>query len=54
MRDVVLAVAALAAFATFVGVLIYEVPNLDLVIVVGIVLVMAGFDFARELFTKRR
>ena len=54
MRDVILAVAALAAFATFVGILIYEVPHLDLVIVVGIVLVMAAFDFARELFAKRR
>jgi hypothetical protein len=54
MRDVLLALAALAAFATFVGILIYEVPRLDLVIVVGIVFVMAAFDFARELFAKRR
>jgi hypothetical protein len=54
MRDVLLALAALAAFATFVGILIYEVPQLDLVIVVGIVFVMAAFDFARELFAKRR
>lgn len=54
MRDVVLAIAALVAFATFVGVLIYAVPDLDLVIVVGTVLIMAAVDFARELFLKRR
>jgi hypothetical protein len=54
MRDVVLALAALAGFATFAGVLIYEVPHRDLVIVVGVVLLMAAFDFARELFEKGR
>jgi hypothetical protein len=54
MRDVVLALFALAAFATFVGILVYEVPQLDLIAVVGVVFLFAAFDFARELMGKRR
>jgi hypothetical protein len=54
MRDVLAALAALVGFGVFVGILVYEVPHLDLVIVVGVVLLMAAFDFAREIFAKRR
>ncbi len=53
MRDVLLALLALAGFGTFVGILAYEVPEPDLLIVIGVVMLFVVVDFARELWRKR-
>ena len=53
MRDVVLALLALTGFGLFLGILAYEVPEPDLLIVIGVVMLFAIVDFARELWRKR-
>ncbi|WP_198585907.1 hypothetical protein [Pararhizobium haloflavum] len=42
-----IAVIALAVLAAFLGILIYEVPRLDLSVVVGITILLAAYDFLK-------
>lgn len=52
MIDKFLAVVSLACLIGFMGVIIWFVPDPDLVIVTIIVLAMAVYDFYREAFRK--
>lgn len=54
MTDRLLALAALAALVLFLGFVVLRVPETDITIVVGAVLLMTAFDFVRELFFRRR
>ncbi len=53
MRDILSAILGLIGFGIFCAVLIAFVPHIDLVIVVILVLLMASYDFARELFMRK-
>ena len=44
-RSVVLPVIAFAALATFLGILGWWVPRVDLLVVIGATLLLAGVDF---------
>ena len=43
----ILALIALATLAVFLGILIYEVPRLDLGIVIFITVALAAYDFLK-------
>jgi hypothetical protein len=47
--DRILAVVSMAALIAFLGILVFFVNRLDLTIVVVVVVIMAGYDFYREL-----
>lgn len=53
MLDRTIGLAALALLVGFMGVLLGFVPRLDLIAVVVVVVLMAGYDFYRALFAKR-
>jgi len=53
MLDKVIGVVAIAFLMGFMGILIGFVPIPDLVVIIGIVVAMAAFDFYRALFLKR-
>lgn len=53
MTDRILALVALAGFILFLGIIVSYVPHPDLVTVVIIVILMACYDFGRELFTRK-
>lgn len=53
MTDAFLALVALAGLFAFMGVLILKVPQIDLVLIVVVVLALAAFDFAREIWKGR-
>lgn len=51
MMDRLMALLALAVLAIFLGILVWKVPRLDLMAVVGVTLALATWDFianARE------
>ncbi len=50
MLDRILALVAFGVLAAFLAVLIFKVPRVDLIVVVGITLALAGWDF----FSHRR
>lgn len=50
MLDRVLTLVAFGVLAAFLAILIYKVPRVDLILVVGITLALAGWDF----FGRRR
>ena len=52
MIDKVLAIAAILTLVAFVGVVVWFVPEPDLMIISVIVLVMAAFDFYLLKFRK--
>ena len=54
MIDKLLAFLALAGLFTFLGFILWRVPEIDFAIVVFVVLAMVTFDFIRELFLKKR
>lgn len=45
MRDAGLATLAFLVLAGFLGILAYKVPSPDLIVVLGVTLALAGFDF---------
>jgi hypothetical protein len=49
MKDITMAIISLAGLSTFLGIIIWRVPQLPLIIVFGLVFLMAAFDFWREL-----
>ena len=53
MTDRILALLALAGFIIFLGIIIAYVPHPDLVTVSVVVIVMACYDFWRELFNRK-
>lgn len=53
MRDIVLAIFALAGLAVFLGIVIWRVPHLPLIVVFTFVFLLAAYDFWLELTTKR-
>ena len=52
MAERIVALAALAGFVLFVGVLIWFVREMDLLIVIIIGVALAGYDFFRTLTKK--
>lgn len=52
MTDLALAIFALAGLGLFLGVIVFTVNIPDLSIVVGVVLAMACYDFAREFLER--
>ncbi|MGF1475116.1 MAG: hypothetical protein ACFB6S_06070 [Geminicoccaceae bacterium] len=53
MIDRVIAAVAFAGFAVFIGVIVGFVQEIDLIVICGVVFVMAGFDFVRELWLNK-
>ncbi|MEQ8394304.1 hypothetical protein [Thalassobaculum sp.] len=53
MTDKIIGVAAIATLAAFLAILVGFVHDVDLLIVLAIVVVMAGYDFYRALFSRR-
>ena len=49
MRDTVLSIVAFLILVGFLGILLYEVPRVDLGGVIVFTLVLAGYDFLRAL-----
>jgi len=47
--DKLVAVFAFAVLVSFVGILLWHVPRWDLAAVIGLTLVLAGWDLARSL-----
>ena len=54
MSDNVLAILALASLGTFLGLIIWRVPQVPLVVVIAVVLGFAMFDFWCELRRRRQ
>lgn len=54
MKDIIMAIISLAGLATFLGIIIWRVPQLPLIIVFVVVFLMAAFDFWRELRSRRQ
>lgn len=52
--DRLLALLALVGLFTFLGFIVWRVPEIDLLIVTAVVLAMVTWDFIRELFFSRR
>lgn len=53
MRDLILAIFALAGLAFFLGIVMWNVPQLPLIIVFTGVFLMAAYDFWLELQRRR-
>lgn len=53
MRDKIIGIAAIAVLVGFMGILLGFVPHVDLSIVVGVVVLMAAYDFYLMLFKDR-
>lgn len=51
--DVVLALAALAGFGTFLYIIVSFVPEPSLIVVFGLAFAAVIVDFARQIFVKR-
>lgn len=49
MRDIVLAVFALAALVFFLGIIVWRVPEVPLIVVFSFVFLLAAYDFWLEL-----
>lgn len=54
MFEWILAVLALAGMAVYGGVIAWYVERIDLAVVIVVVILMAAFDFIRELNSKTR
>ena len=54
MKDITMAIIGLAGLATFLGIIIWRVPQVPLIIVFVLVFLMAAFDFWRELRSSRQ
>lgn len=53
MLDRIIGIAALAVLGGFVGILVGFVPDVDLMLVVTIPVILAGYDFYLSLFRAR-
>jgi uncharacterized protein YqgC (DUF456 family) len=53
MIDKVTALLAFAVLLGFLGILVGFVPSLDLMIVIAVVVLMAGYEFYQALFKSR-
>jgi uncharacterized membrane protein YfcA len=53
MRDVVLALFALAGLVVFLGIIVWRVPEVPLIVVFGVVFLLAAYDFLLELRGRR-
>lgn len=53
MLDKTLGLLAIVTLLGFMAVLMWFVPDVDLVIVLGVVLIMAGYDFWTTLFKSK-
>lgn len=53
MLDRIIGIAALLTLAGFFGILVGFVPDVDLIAVIAVVTVLAGYDFYRTLFARR-
>ncbi len=49
----ILAIFALIVFGGFLFILVYEVPRVDLILIIGFTAALAVFDFIRTLRKKR-
>lgn len=47
MTNRIIALVAFVILAGFLGILIYKVPRVDLIVLVGITLALAGWDMLR-------
>ena len=54
MTDKIMAVVALATMIVFLATVAWHVPDIDLIIVIALVSVMAIYDFWRSFHTARR
>lgn len=54
MGDRIIAILALGAFVLFIAVIIIWVKEIDLIVIAGICIAMAGYDFYRMLVLKSR
>lgn len=48
MTDRLLSIFALALLAGFLGILIFSVPRVDLALVLGVTMALAGWDLLRR------
>lgn len=53
MTDKIMALLALATMITFLGVVAWFVPDIDLIIVIGVVSLLAIYDFWHTLRNSR-
>jgi len=51
--NAILASLAFAVFAAFVGILAFEVPSPDLVVVIVLTLALVAYDFVTSIFGSR-
>ena len=49
----IIALVALLTFGGFLGILLFEVPRLDLILIIGFVALLAAIDFYRSTRNKR-
>ncbi|MEL6768198.1 MAG: hypothetical protein AAFP17_13535 [Pseudomonadota bacterium] len=54
LLEIVLAIFALVGFGSFLYVIVSFVPQIELIVIIGIVVGMAVFDFLREITLKIR
>ncbi|MEM7497270.1 MAG: hypothetical protein AAF371_04665 [Pseudomonadota bacterium] len=54
LLEIILAILALAGFGGFLYVIVSFVPELELIVIVGIVVAMVAFDFVRDITLKIR
>lgn len=54
MMDRLMALLALAVLAAFLGILVWKVPRLDLMAVVGVTLALASWDFIANAWANGR
>lgn len=53
MTDILLAVLSISALGAFVGLIAWKVPALPLLILFAVIVLMAGYDFWRDLRMRR-
>ncbi|MBY6048713.1 hypothetical protein KUV47_14085 [Vannielia litorea] len=51
--NAILAFLAFAVFAAFAGILAFEVPSPDLVVVILLTLALVAYDFITTIFNRR-
>lgn len=50
----IMALFAFGVFIVFLGILVWNVPRLDLMVVIGLTVALAGWDLVRNLRGNRR
>ena len=54
MSDKIMAIVALATMITFLGVVAWFVPDIDLIIVISFVSLLAAYDFWQSFRSKKK